>query len=248
MRFISPFLIISLLWGLSFSASAEDEYPSVEVVEAYIDLRTGPGRGYPVFYIGERGEWIEVIKRRTDWIQVRTERDKVGWVHREDLEKTIKPSGEYVQFKQETFEGYLERTFELGFMAGAYDTRYDLLSVYGAYHFAENLSIELHLQEMLLDESRKGYSVSLINEPFTAYGVSPYFGVGGGQIKVTETATDTSLSEDTTDKTVHVAAGVRAYVTRSFLFRAGYRYTIQLTSRDDNNETEEWKVGFAVFF
>ncbi|MDX1695539.1 MAG: SH3 domain-containing protein, partial [Ketobacteraceae bacterium] len=84
MRFISPFLIIACLWSLSVNVQAADRYPSVEVVEAYINLRTGPGRGYPVFYIAERGEWIEVIRRRTDWFEVRTERDKVGWVHRED--------------------------------------------------------------------------------------------------------------------------------------------------------------------
>lgn len=249
MRFISPLLILSLLWGLSVSVLAEDKYPAVEVVEPYIDLRTGPGRGYPIFYIGERGEWIEVIKRRTDWFKVRTERDKVGWVHVEDLEKTVKASGDYVSFKQETYEGYLERTWEVGFLGGAHDTRYDLLSVYGAYHFTNNLSLELHYQDMLVgDGSKQAYSISLLNEPFTLYRVTPYFGVGGGQVKITETDFDTNQETDTNDQTVHVAAGLRTYVTRSFLFRAGYRRTIELTSKDDNNETEEWKIGFAVFF
>lgn len=248
MRFISPLLILSLLWGLSLNALAEDKYPSVEIVEPYIDLRTGPGRGYPVFYIAERGEWIEVIKRRTDWIKIRTERDKVGWVHRDDLEKTVKASGDYVKFRKETYEGYLERTFELGYMAGAYDTRFDLQSIYGAYRFAENLSLELHYQEMLLDESRQAYSISVLSEPFTLYRTTPYFGIGGGRIEITEASTDTSRDDDSSDKTVHVAAGIRTYITRTFLFRAGYRYTVQLTSKNDNNETEEWKVGFAVFF
>ena len=248
MRFISPFLIISFLWGLSFTALAEDKYPSVEIVEAYIDLRTGPGRGYPIFYVAERGEWIEVIKRRTDWVKVRTERDKVGWVSRQDLEKTVKASGDFVRFKRESYEGCLERDFEVGFMAGAYDTRFDLLSVYGSYHFAENLSVEAHYQEMIVDESRQAVSISIINEPITVYRTSPYFGIGGGRIRVTQAADSTNISSDSSDKTVHVAAGIKTYVTRSFLFRAGYRYTVQLTSKNDNNETEEWKVGFAVFF
>ena len=249
MRFISPFLIIACLWSLSFSIQAEDKYPSVEVVEAYIDLRTGPGRGYPVFYVAERGEWIEVIKRRTDWFKVRTEREKVGWVHREDLEKTVKASGDYVQFKKETYEGYLERTWELGFMGGAHDTRYDLLSVYGAFHFTNNLSLELHYQDMLVgEESKQAYFLSILHEPFTYYRTTPYFGIGMGRVETTESQFDTAQESDSSDKTVHVAAGIRTYLTRSFLFRAGYRRAIELTSKNDNDETDEWKIGFAVFF
>lgn len=249
MRFISPLLIISYLLGMSFSALAEDKYPSVEVVEAYIDLRTGPGRGYPVYYVAERGEWIEVIKRRTDWVKVRTERDKIGWVHREDLEKTVKASGDPVSFSKETFAGYLERDWELGFLGGAHDTRYDLLSVYGAYHLTNNLSIELHYQDMLaVDGSKEAYSFSLINEPFTLYRMTPYFGVGGGTVDTVTKRSDTDLEQDTSDNTVHVAAGLRAYVTRSFLCRLALRRSVQLTSKDDNDETFEWKLGFAVFF
>lgn len=248
MRLISTLFIISCLWGLSIGVSAEDKYPSVEIVEAYIDLRTGPGRGYPIFYIAERGDWIEVIKRRTDWVLVRTDRGKEGWVHRDELEKTVKASGDYVQFKQESFEGYLERTWEVGFLGGAYDTRYDLLSVYGAYHFTDNLSLELHYQEMLVDETRQALSLSIVHEPFTYFRTTPYFGIGGGRVEITEAASDASRNEDNSNKTVHVAAGVRTYVTRSFIFRAGYRYSVELTSRNANSEIEEWKFGFAVFF
>lgn len=249
MRFFSPFLIFACLWLQSSFAQAEDRYPSVEVVEAYIDIRTGPGRGYPIFYVAERGDWIEVITRRTDWFKVRTERDKVGWVHLDDLEKTMKASGDLVKFKKQNYEGYLARTWEVGFLGGAHDSRYDLLSVYGAYRFTGNLSVELHYQDMLVgEESKQAYSISLLNEPFTLYRVSPYFGIGGGQVKTTESQFDTALDADATDKTVHVAAGIRTYVTRSFLFRAGYRRTIELTSKNDNDETDEWKIGFAVFF
>jgi hypothetical protein len=55
-------------------------------------------------------------------------------------------------------------------------------------------------------------------------------------------------TEDRTDQTVHAGAGVRAYLTRRFIFRAEYRNYMVLTSRDDNEEVDEWTAGFSVFF
>src|SRR5690606_34834430 len=52
----------------------------VIVEDPYLELHTGPGRGYPVFQIAERGERVELIRRRTDWFQVRLPRGEVGWV------------------------------------------------------------------------------------------------------------------------------------------------------------------------
>jgi hypothetical protein len=41
---------------------------------------------------------------------------------------------------------------------------------------------------------------------------------------------------------------VRAWVTRQFLLRAEYKSYVVLTSRDDNEEVNEWKLGFSFFF
>ena len=45
-----------------------------------------------------------------------------------------------------------------------------------------------------------------------------------------------------------VGGGFRAYVTRRFVLRAEYKSYVVLTSRDENEEVEEWKVGFGFFF
>ena len=47
--------------------------------------RTGPGRGYPVFFVAARDEWVEIELRHTDWYKVRTAGGKLGWVHRSQL-------------------------------------------------------------------------------------------------------------------------------------------------------------------
>jgi hypothetical protein len=55
-------------------------------------------------------------------------------------------------------------------------------------------------------------------------------------------------TEDRSDQYAQVGTGVRAWVTRQFLLRAEYKSYVMFTSRDDNEEVNEWKVGFSFFF
>jgi hypothetical protein len=41
---------------------------------------------------------------------------------------------------------------------------------------------------------------------------------------------------------------VRAWLTRSFVFRTEYRNWVVLTDSNDNDEFEEWRAGFGVLF
>ena len=67
-------------------AQAADQYKTVAVADPYLEMRTGPGRGYPKFYAVDRGESVEILKRRTDWFLVRTSNGKEGWVDRAQME------------------------------------------------------------------------------------------------------------------------------------------------------------------
>ena len=42
--------------GLAAPSHAADEYRTVTVADPYLEMRTGPGRGYPIFHVIERGE------------------------------------------------------------------------------------------------------------------------------------------------------------------------------------------------
>ena len=56
------------------AAAAQEKLLQVFVSEPYLELSTGPGRGYPVFHVVEREQSVDVLHRRTDWFKVRTER------------------------------------------------------------------------------------------------------------------------------------------------------------------------------
>ena len=49
-------------------------------------------------------------------------------------------------------------------------------------------------------------------------------------------------------KRAYVGGGVRFYLTRRFFLRAEYKSHYIFTKRNQNEDADEWKVGFAFFF
>src|SRR5690606_41903327 len=64
-----PSLIILLVLLFTASAEAKDEPRKILIADPYIELHSGPGRGYPIFHVVERGREVYIIKRRTDSLQ-----------------------------------------------------------------------------------------------------------------------------------------------------------------------------------
>ena len=75
-------LLIAVL-GFLFSvtpAYGKSRHYEAVVADPFIELHTGPGRGYPVFHVVDRGESVQIVKQRTSWYLVRTDRGIEGWV------------------------------------------------------------------------------------------------------------------------------------------------------------------------
>src|SRR4030095_6837419 len=71
------------------AAHAAAEPERLKLADPYLELHTGPGRGFPVFFVVQREDWVVVQLRYTDWYKVRTEGGKEGWVHRSQLVNTF---------------------------------------------------------------------------------------------------------------------------------------------------------------
>jgi len=77
--------------------------------------------------------------------------------------------------------------------------------------------------------------------------VSPYATLGTGVLHIEPQATLVQ-SEDRTDQIAHVGVGLRTYLTKRFMLRTEYNSYLTFSSRDDNEELDEWLAGFAFFF
>jgi hypothetical protein len=111
-------LLGSLAPATTPAASGVDR---VVVQDPYLDFRSGPGRGFPVFHVVERGATVELLRRRTDWIKVRGDGDKEGWVNRSQLERTLAPGGEPVALPGPSPESRTGHRWEAGLATGDFD-------------------------------------------------------------------------------------------------------------------------------
>ena len=241
-------VLLVLLHGIATSpACANEEFFTVRVAEPYIDLHTGPGRGYPVFYVVERGADVSVIKRRTDWFLVRTRRGKEGWVSRTQMEQTLTSAGAPTHFAEPGIGDFSERRWEAALLGGRFDSM-DIATVYGAYAFTPNLSGELAVSQVFGDYSDSILgTLSLVAQPFPEWRLSPFFAVGTGLIYTDPNVT--LVDEDSrTDQVGSVGAGVRWYLTRRFILRAEYRRYTVFQDKDDNQEANAWQAGIGFFF
>ncbi len=239
------FIILQcLLINLAFGAQQNQQ---VQVADPYLELRTGPGRSYPVFYVVERGKWVDILKRRTDWFKVRSDTGKEGWVRRNEMELTLTSWGEKTDFNEAALSDFSKRRWEMGVMGGDFEGT-NVISLYGGYAFNANLSGELSLSQLLGDFSDSlMVNISLLAQPFPMWRISPFFALGTGIIDTSSRKTLVQ-SQDSTDQLSHVGAGVRVYLTRRFILRGEYRNYVIFTSKNDNKEINEWKAGFAFFF
>src|SRR5262245_48161985 len=191
-------------------ARAEERYQEVVVADPFIELHTGPGRGYPVFHVVERGGSIQILFRRTDWFKVRTDDRREGWVSRSQMLQTLQPTGEATRFDDGSREAFADHRWEAGVLAGDFGGA-SVISVYGAYAFNQQLAAELDASHVL-GEFSNSFLVTLgLTHVFVAeWRASPFVSIGTGLIH-TEPQATLGQSEDRTDQVGFVGIGARAY-------------------------------------
>lgn len=263
-HYLRRFLLLALLAVQLPAVAAEELLPVGVITQPYVEMHTGPGRGYPVFYVVERSDKVELLKQRTSWIKVRTmprgpmdvdsngnsiigSNTKVGWVRVDAIAQTVNENGEPIALTLPQFEDYASRDWEMGIMLGDFGGT-DVISAYTGYHFTRNLSLEVEVSENFGNfSSGQSATINIVHQPFPNWRYSPFFTMGGG-VRKTDPRSTIVQTEDRTDNLLVVGGGVRIYLTSRFLLRIQYKKHTILTSRDDDIKVEEWKIGLSAFF
>lgn len=219
----------------------------VVVADPYVEIHTGPGRGYPVFHVMEKGETIKIFKRQTDWYKMKTKDGIEGWVHRGELSKTLGPDGSEIDFNAPDWQDYVDRRWEIGMLGGTFEDA-DAFTNYLAFHLTQNISFEAkYTQAFSSVGNSKLASLNAVHKPFPQWKVSPFFTLGTGRIDISPSS-DLVQAEDRENPVYTVGGGAVIYITRRFLMRVEFNNHTLLTKRADNEEVDEWKAGFSVFF
>ena len=257
LRFISILILQLIFVGSVFADEPEvklvvesGSFQKVKIADPYADMHTGPGGGYPVFHVVQRGEMIEVIQRRTSWFKIRNSDNLEGWVSIEQMLETMSPADEKTEFTNITQEDFVKRNWELGMMGGSFGGA-TALTAYSAYLFNKGLSAEFALSQAIGNASSSFlYNIGLVMQPFPEWRISPYFHFGTGIIDV-DPKTTLIQPRDRSNQFSNIGIGARIYLTKQVIFRLEYSEYIIFSARvdnDDNEDINEWKAGFAVFF
>jgi Bacterial SH3 domain len=219
----------------------------VQVTDPYIELRTGPGRGYPVFFVAARQEWIEIELRHTDWYRVRTAGGKQGWVQRAQLESTLTEAGDTKTFRDVLLDDYLKRRVELGASWGRFKSE-PMLKFWGSYKLSESVNLEATSGQVQgIFSGTNFWHVNLGAEPWSDQRFSPFFGVGFGKFR--NIPNSSLVSAITTDaKLAHAELGLRYHLSDRFVLRADYSFYTAFLSDTRNGEYRAFTAGLSFFF
>jgi hypothetical protein len=233
-------------------AHAADEKPApkteqLQVTAPFLEMHTGPGRGFPVFFVVERSQWITVELRHTDWYRVRAEGGQVGWVHRQQLESTLTAAGGRKTFREVLLDDYLNRRLELGAAWGRFKSE-PMLKFWTGYRISDTLSFEGTVGQVQGVFSGTDFWQLGVNvEPWSHKRLSPFFGIGAGKFK---NIPNTSLvsAQTTTVNMAGATIGLRYHLTDRFVARTDYTFYTAFLNERRSGEYRAVSLGLSFFF
>ena len=222
----------------------------VRIADPFIELHTGPGAGYPIFHVIDRGEEVRILRRKTSWFRIETDSGLSGWASREQMRLTLTPSGEQLEMVELDTGDFARRKWAIGMTGGQFEDT-PVFTFFTAYSFSEGLAGEVHLGQSIGSRSSSTFlKGNLVMQPLPDLRFSPYLTLGIGRIEVSPSSTLITV-DDEVSTMAQFGLGLQTYLSRSFLFRIeANEYVIfsSSSSSPENEEIEEWKLGFAVFF
>ncbi|GEM_PF-1026735 len=253
--------LLLMLMVLLPAYSYASEKLQLSILEPFLDIHTGPGKNYPVFYIAQRGETIEIQKRRNEWFKVHLkvigDRTKIGWVHRNALGLTMitnsrasneKNSDDIVLAKDDPllstlFNPDLYFGFNYGQMSSA-----DLVGIYIGKAITDSFSVEVQAGEFL-GATAQGNTVAgvIAFAPFPQWRLSPFVQIGAGEIYTTARGTNSQQNAGS-NTFLQSGFGLQLRLSDRYQLRLDYRHHNILTSTDNNGELETWHIGFSGYF
>lgn len=234
--------------GVACAATAHaQDFERVQVADAFIEMHTFPGRGYPIHHVAARHEWVTIELRHTDWFKVRTDKGIVGWVPRAQLEKTLTAGGSPKSFRDVLVDDYLSRRAEMGATIGRFKKE-PMLKFWGAYRYSDALGVELAFGQVQGTFSGTDFwHLNLTVEPWSDQRWSPYLAVGVGKFANIPNA---SLVDATpvNANLGNAGVGLRWHISERFVARADWTLYTAFVADTRSLEYRAVSLGLSFFF
>jgi Bacterial SH3 domain len=226
-------LLALLLVCLSVLPAQAQDGERLKVADPYLEMRTGPGRGFPVHHVAERHEFVTIELRATDWYKVRTANDKIGWVHRRQLEATLTEAGVSKSFRDTAIDDYLTRRVQFGAAVGRFKSE-PMQKIWASYRLSDALTLEGTLAQVQ----------GVFSGTDLWHG---NLGIGVGRFRNFPNQTLVG-AVDTDANLANATVGVRYYLSERFVLRADYSLYTAFVSDQRSQEFRAITAGISFFF
>jgi hypothetical protein len=221
------------------------------IIDPYIEVHSGPGRGYPIFYVGEWGEQVTLLTRRPDWYEVKLQNGKIGWTHASQISRTIQTTGEPADLPTVSYGDYLKNRWRTGFSVGSFMKgeleSSELFSFTLGYRPFSWLGAEIEYGEFYGSDVQGNLrSFNLVIEPFSEWKMSPILLLGRGVMAIDTQPKLVPLNIKDSDFNQY-GLGFNYYIGRNFIFNGLYR-TYEVSTENDDERLDAWTFGFNTFF
>jgi uncharacterized protein YgiM (DUF1202 family) len=239
-------LALACLAGAAHAAD-KPAAEQLQVSEPFLEMHTGPGRGYPVFFVVERGQRVSIELRRTDWYRVRAEGGQVGWVQRQQLASTLTAAGGTKTFRDLLLDDYLGRRLEFSGAWGRFKGE-PMLKLGLQYRLADTIGAELTVAQVQgLFSGTDFWHLALTSEPWSDRRWSPFFAVGLGKFR---NIPNTSLVDavPTNANLAQATIGLRWHLTDRFTARLDWTMYTAFVSDVRSTEYRSLTAGLGFYF
>lgn len=240
-----------MLSATSSVAAKGNNQAAYHVNSAYLELRSGPGRGFPIIFSLKNNERLSILSRKTQWIEVISQDDNKGWMHENKLPQ-LSLNKQQVSFQPLDHNAYREKTLELGFytggVSGGSNKNTPLIALSGAWQFTENYALEATLNHIVASNEENFLAhLDLQHTLAPEWFIHPIFTIGIGQLY---TQPKSTLGDAATIKssTVNMGLGFKYPVYQRFIIRGDYHKHLIISDQNQLNSVLIWKLGISVFF
>src|SRR5580692_9090095 len=204
-------LLALLLLLQAFSVGlvhAKEQLLEVVVAEPYLEMHSGPGRGYPVVYVVGRDEVVTILYSRTDWFKVRAPRGQEGWARRTDLALTKLASGEPAPIPP--YPDFATHRWELGVGYGVFNHE-NLVTGWGDFGLTNSLDAELAVEQAFGTIDNRYIATLGLRHTFIPEfkWISPTAGIGFGYQYVQNRVPPAPLQDS--NQLAYVSLGLRGF-------------------------------------
>src|SRR5712672_1294427 len=236
MRPLLALLLVMQAFNMS-PASAKSRPLEVIVTDPFLEMHSGPGRGYPVTYVVGRDETVTVLYSRTEWYKVRAERGQEGWVRRSDLARARLESGEPAPIPP--YPDFASHRWELGAGYGVFNHQ-NLVTGYVDFSLTDSLDAEFVLQQAFGTIDNRYVATIGLRHTFIPEWkwFSPTAGIGTAYQYLQDKVPPAPLQKS--NQMAYASLGARGFITRRFLWRVGWRHYVVFNNLNVYEDLEEW--------